>query len=97
MAILVNNKKALFEYEVLEKFEAGIVLAGWEVKSLRSGKGSLQESYIYLKNGAAWLSGAHIAKWPGMLETDQGMGSTQGNCQRCKKFSLVSHLVYNVG
>ena len=71
MAILVNNKKALFEYEVLEKFEAGIVLAGWEVKSLRSGKGSLQESYIYLKNGATWLSGAHIAKWPGMLEPDQ--------------------------
>jgi len=71
MAILVSNKKALFEYEVLEKFEAGVVLAGWEVKSLRAGKGSLQESYVFIRDGVAWLVAAHITKWPGMQETDQ--------------------------
>ncbi|MFZ2726229.1 MAG: SsrA-binding protein SmpB [Methylococcaceae bacterium] len=55
------NRQATHEYFIEERFEAGMVLQGWEVKSLRSGKVQLKESYVILKNGEAWLSRAHIS------------------------------------
>lgn len=58
--IIAQNKKARHDYQLGDKFEAGLVLAGWEVKSLRAGKGQLVDSYVFLKNGEAWLLGAHI-------------------------------------
>lgn len=57
---IVQNKKARHDYHIEEKFEAGLVLTGWEVKSLRAGKVQLTESYVLLKDGEAWLLGAHI-------------------------------------
>jgi len=54
------NKKARFDYFIEEEFEAGMVLEGWEVKSLRAGKINITESYVLLKKGEAWLLGAHI-------------------------------------
>ena len=54
------NKKALHDYFIEQKFEAGLVLAGWEVKSLRAGKAQLVDSYVLLKDGEAWLMGCHI-------------------------------------
>lgn len=57
---LVSNRSAYHHYEVLEKFETGLVLVGTEVKSLREHKGSLQESYIKIKKEELWLVGAHI-------------------------------------
>ncbi|MDZ4056503.1 MAG: SsrA-binding protein SmpB [Polynucleobacter sp.] len=54
------NKKARFEYELEQHYEAGLVLAGWEVKSLRAGKGQLVDSYVMIKNNEAWLIGALI-------------------------------------
>ncbi len=57
---IAQNKKARHDYHIEEKFEAGLVLAGWEVKSLRAGKAQLTESYVLLKDGEAWLLGAHI-------------------------------------
>ena len=57
---IAQNKKARHDYHIEEKFEAGLVLSGWEVKSLRSGKVQLTESYVLLKDGEAWLLGAHI-------------------------------------
>jgi SsrA-binding protein len=54
------NKKARHEYHIEEKFEAGLVLTGWEVKSMREGKCQLTDAYVLLKNGEAWLLGAHI-------------------------------------
>ncbi|QJD60941.1 SsrA-binding protein SmpB [Pseudomonas sp. gcc21] len=54
------NKKAKHEYFIVDRFEAGIALAGWEVKSLRAGKVQLVDSYILLKDGEAFLLGAHI-------------------------------------
>lgn len=59
--LLVKNRKATFEYEVLEKLEAGILLEGHEVKSLRNGGGNLTGSYISLKGGEAWIEKFHIA------------------------------------
>ena len=58
--IAISNRKARHDYEVLESFEAGMVLKGSEVKSLRLGNANLQDSYAYLKEGEVWLSGMHI-------------------------------------
>ena len=55
------NKKARFNYSIEERFEAGLALEGWEVKSLRAGKAQLSESYVTLRGGEAWLFGSHIA------------------------------------
>ncbi|WP_336365834.1 SsrA-binding protein SmpB [Marinobacter sp. C2H3] len=54
------NKKAKHEYAIEDRFEAGLALLGWEVKSLRAGKAQLVDAYVLLKNGEAWLLGAHI-------------------------------------
>lgn len=54
------NKKAKFDYILSDRFEAGMVLLGWEVKSLRAGKIQMTDSYVFFKNGEAWLLGAHI-------------------------------------
>jgi SsrA-binding protein len=60
-ATIAQNKKVRHDYFVEERFEAGIVLEGWEVKSLRDGHIQLKESFVHVKNGEAWLSGAHIS------------------------------------
>ena len=57
---IAQNKKARFDYEILEHFEAGLQLEGWEVKSLRAGKVQLVDSYVLLKNDEAWLIGTLI-------------------------------------
>lgn len=57
------NRKALHDYHVLDKVEAGLVLTGPEVKSVRSGHISLREAYARIENGEAWLVGAHIAPY----------------------------------
>jgi len=57
---LVENRQARFNYEILEKVEAGISLAGTEVKSIREGKANIKEAYADIRNGEAWLIGAHI-------------------------------------
>jgi SsrA-binding protein len=54
------NRKAQHEYFIEERFEAGLVLEGWEVKSLRAGRVQLDQGYVILKRGAAWLFGALI-------------------------------------
>lgn len=54
------NRKAKFEYSFEDTYEAGLVLEGWEVKSLRAGKGSIADSYVILRNGEAWLLGSQI-------------------------------------
>jgi SsrA-binding protein len=59
-ATIARNKKARHEFFVEETFEAGLALEGWEVKSLREGRAQVTESYVHLRNGEAWLLGAHI-------------------------------------
>jgi len=58
------NKKARHDYFVEDTFEAGLALEGWEVKSLRAGRANLTEAYAILKDGEAFLLGAHIAPLP---------------------------------
>jgi SsrA-binding protein len=57
---IARNKKARHEYFIEESFEAGLALQGWEVKSLRAGRAQLTESYVYIRDGEAWLLGSHI-------------------------------------
>jgi SsrA-binding protein len=60
---IVNNRKAYFEYHVLEEFEAGIVLLGSEVKSIRMGNVTLVDSFIYLKSGEVWIKNFKVARY----------------------------------
>ena len=61
--IVSTNKKARFEFFILETFEAGLVLKGTEIKSVRSGQISLQEAYVRTNGAEIWLIGAHIAPY----------------------------------
>ncbi len=61
--IIATNKKAHFDYEILENFEAGIELTGPEVKSIRDGHISLKESFATVKDNQIWLNGAHVTPY----------------------------------
>ncbi len=60
---VAQNRKARHEYSIEDSFEAGIVLTGTEIKSIRAGKVSLAEAYARIENGEAWLIGANISPW----------------------------------
>ena len=61
--VVAENRRARFDYEVEEKFEAGIALQGTEVKSLRSGEAAIAESYAEVRDGEAWLINANIPEY----------------------------------
>lgn len=64
MRVIATNKKALFNYELLETYEAGVVLTGSEVKSIREGRVSLKESYAEIRDGEIFLVNCHISPYP---------------------------------
>lgn len=61
--INIKNRKAKFEYHLIDKYEAGIKLLGTEIKSIRDGKASLQESYCYFKDNDLYIKNMHIAEY----------------------------------
>jgi SsrA-binding protein len=61
--IIAKNKRATFDYHILETFEAGLVLTGTEIKSIRANQVSLRRSYVQQRNGELWLVEAHIAPY----------------------------------
>ena len=61
---IVDNRKAFHYYFIEERFEAGIVLHGWEVKSIRDGRVQLKEAYVIVRDGEIYLFGAHISALP---------------------------------
>lgn len=61
---IVENRKAFHDYFVEERFEAGLVLNGWEVKAIRAGRAQLKEAYVIVRNGEIFLIGAHISALP---------------------------------
>ncbi len=63
MSDFITNKKAYFDYEILETFEAGVVLSGAEVKSVRGGKASLSGAYVIIRGGEAYLVNASISPY----------------------------------
>jgi len=58
---IIQNKKAFHEYFIEDKYEAGIMLEGWEVKAIRAGRAQLKEAYVTAKDGALYLFGSHIS------------------------------------
>uniref|UniRef100_UPI0040559E68 SsrA-binding protein SmpB n=1 Tax=Alistipes sp. TaxID=1872444 RepID=UPI0040559E68 len=61
--INIRNKRATFDYEILEEYVAGVVLVGTEIKSIRMGKASLTDSYCYFERGELWIRGVNIAEY----------------------------------
>jgi len=81
--VIAANRKARHDYFIESTFEAGLVLEGWEVKSLRAGSAQITESYVYIRNGEAWLIGAHFSP----LKT----ASTHINAQPTRSRKLLLH------
>ncbi len=61
--VVSSNRRAFFDYSILEQIEAGIVLTGTEIKSIRDGKITISEAYARIENGELWLIGAHISPY----------------------------------
>ena len=61
---IIDNKKAFHDYFIEERYEAGIVLEGWEVKAIRDGRAQLKEAYVIVKSGEVFLFGSHISPLP---------------------------------
>ena len=61
---IANNKKAFHDYFIEEKYEAGMVLHGWEVKAIRAGRSNIKESYVVIRKGEIWVIGMHITALP---------------------------------
>ena len=79
---VVSNRRALHDYEILERFEAGIALSGSEVKSLRGGRGSLSEAFARVRGGEIWIEGFHIPPY------EQAMDKTKLDPIRTRKLLL---------
>jgi SsrA-binding protein len=88
--VVTTNRKARHEYEILDTIEAGIVLTGTEVKSLRQGNANLSDSYAVLKNGELWLLGMHISPY------DQGSYANVDPL-RTRKLLLHKNEILKVG
>ena len=63
MSVFAKNKKAFFDYEILESYETGVMLQGTEVKSVKAGKISLKEAFVKIISNEVWLVNAHIAEY----------------------------------
>jgi SsrA-binding protein len=79
---VVSNRRARHDYEILERYETGIVLTGAEVKSLRGGRGSLAEAYARVRGDEVWLEGMHIPPY------EQAMDKTRWEPTRARKLLL---------
>ncbi|QTS83978.1 SsrA-binding protein SmpB [Coxiella endosymbiont of Amblyomma nuttalli] len=66
--LITKNKKAWYDYHIEQRFEAGLMLEGWEVKSVRAGQVQLRDSYVVFRGGEAWLIGAHFSPLPNIAE-----------------------------
>jgi len=91
MSIIATNKKAYFDYEILETLEAGVVLSGPEVKSAKYGKINLAGSYVALDGaGTPWLINAHIAAYPPAQQVQRNYNPTQSRKLLLKKKEIIN-------
>ena len=95
---IIENKKAKFDYFIEEKIEAGISLKGWEVKSLRSNRGNIKESYALVKNNEVFIIGSHISPMPNVRKNeDIDPTRTRKLLLKAKEISKISGLVTQKG
>ena len=90
MQIIINNKKAFFDYEILEKVEAGIVLMGWEVKSLKAGHANISSAYVKERNGELYLFSTRIPMWKTSANVEKGQE------ERERKLLLKKREIINI-
>ncbi len=101
----INNKKAYFKYNILDKFEAGIVLSGTEVKAFRSGAVSINEAFVRVMNGQMYLINAHFKQIPGTLSSTRTRKlllhkreiEKLENAVKAKKLTLIPLFMYTKG
>ena len=95
---IIENKKAKFDYFIEEKIEAGISLKGWEVKSLRSNRGNIKESYALVKNNEIFIIGSHISPMPNVSANENTDPTrTRKLLLKAKEISKISGLVAQKG
>lgn len=82
---MISNKRAIYDYKILETYEAGIVLKGSEVKSIRSGRASFTDSFARIKKGEIWLCNLHIASY--------SQGVEEYDPKRDRKLLLHKHQI----
>tara|TARA_B100001027_G_scaffold153048_1_gene107449 strand:- start:96 stop:539 length:444 start_codon:yes stop_codon:yes gene_type:complete len=90
MKIIASNNRANFNYSISNKIEAGIVLTGSEVKSLRINTGSIRGSYIIEKNGELWLSNSYIKKYQNSTENNYDPNRNRKLLLKKKEFNKIS-------
>ena len=89
MTVKINNRKAYRDYEIEDKFDAGVVLLGPEVKSIRAGRVSLKEAYARVIKGEVWIIGMHITPY-------ENTGYTELNPVRRRKLLLNKHEIRRI-
>ena len=95
---IIENKKAKFDFFIEEKIEAGISLKGWEVKSLRSNRGNIKESYALVKNKEVFLIGSHISPLPNVnVNEDTDPTRTRKLLLKSKEIAKITGLVTQKG
>ena len=95
---IIENKKAKFDFFIEEKIEAGIALKGWEVKSLRSNRGNIKESYAIVKDNEVFIIGSHISPLPNVnINEDTDPTRTRKLLLKGKEISKISGLVTQKG
>lgn len=82
--MIATNRRARIDYDIVDDFEAGLVLTGSEIKSLRAGKANLKDSFGHVRNGEVWLVGAYIAPYSFAREGGH-------DPERCRKLLLHRH------
>ena len=95
---IIENKKAKFDFFIEEKIEAGIALKGWEVKSLRSNRGNIKESYALVKNNEVFIIGSHISPLPNVnINEDTDPTRTRKLLLKAKEIAKITGLVTQKG
>ena len=95
---IVNNNKARFDYIIIDDYEAGIALKGWEVKSLRAGRGNIKESYATIKDSELLLIGAHISPLLNSNVTDESESTrTRKLLMNRREINKISVLIKEKG
>ena len=95
---IVNNNKARFDYIIIDDYEAGIALKGWEVKSLRAGRGNIKESYATIKDSELLLIGAHISPLLNSNVTDESESTrTRKLLMHRREINKISVLIKEKG
>ena len=94
---IVNNKKARFDYIIIDEYEAGISLKGWEVKSLREGRGNIKESYATIKGSELLLIGSHLSPLPHSNVIDESESTrTRKLLMHRREINKISSLAKNL-